>query len=441
MTTIKKTIGLLVGDEMDWPDTLEALMRRMGPITHAGKTYEIEVRRLRIDPFSLKDASKYDLVIDRLAYWHFTPREWLKKAALVNGTYLLNNPFTFQSMEKHSAYCAMIRLGLNIPETWLIPQKAAPAGYQEKWRKTAERYHDLFDLPAIADQIGYPLFMKPFDGGGWRDVTCIRDREALLKAYDKSEQTLMHLQRGIADYDVFCRSLAIGPQVANLRFNPDKPQHSRYQIEHDFLTPKDGREVRIITKLINAFFRWDFNSCETIHKDGVVWPIDFANACPDIAVHSLHYYYPWAIEALASWSLFCAITERPMHIAMNPQDYFAVGDSERSYDEKLTAYEELADAHFQREAFEAFRAESLGGINDHMWELVQSEEFDEILEQTIGSIFPRGEQMAFYRHYKGLLGHWVQSHPNYVPPQAEEAPEDEPAPEPEATPAEAEAAE
>lgn len=420
-TPIKKTIGLLVGDELDWPDTIEALHRAMGPtVTYDGKTYEIEIRRLRIDPFSLSDPNKYDLVIDRLAYWHFTPREWLKKAALVDDTYLLNNPFTFQSMEKHSAYCAMIRLGLHIPETWLIPQKVGPSAYQEKFRRTAERYHDLFDLAKIAEKIGYPLFMKPFDGGGWRDVTKITNRQGLLRAYDASNETLMHLQQGLDNYDVFTRSLAIGPQVINLKFAPEKPQHARYVIDHGFLSEEEGREVRVITKLINAFFRWDFNSCETIHKDGKVWPIDFANACPDIAVHSLHYYYPWAIKALYSWAVFCAVTERPMRIAMEPKPYFAVADSERTYAEKLDEYEAMADEHFQAEAFEAFRAESLSEVDGVMWDMVQTQEFDQILKQTIEDKYPPQEQSSFYGHFKGLLGHWVQSHAKHWGPDADE---------------------
>jgi hypothetical protein len=421
MSAITKTIGLLVGDEVDWPETLEALAKRLGrEIKWQGKTYEVDVKRMRIDPFSLRDPSKHDVIIDRLAYWHYAPREWLKKVALIDDVYLLNNPFTFQSMEKHSAYCAMIRLGLNIPETWLIPQKQGPAAYKEKYRRTAEKYHDLFDLPEIADKIGYPLFMKPFDGGGWREVTRIKDRDGLLKAYDASGQTLMHLQQGLADYDVFCRSLAIGPQVINLRFVPDKPHHARYQIDHGFLSEKDGREVRVITKLINAFFRWDFNSCETIHKDGKVWPIDFANACPDIAVYSLHYYYPWAIKALLAWSLFCAVTERPMHIELNTKPYFEVADSDRSYDEKLDAYEKLADGHFQKAEFEAFCAEALPHLGDAVFDLVRSVEFDEILDRTVQEIFPPREHRAFLEHFRGLLGHWVQSQPQYVPPPGSE---------------------
>ena len=416
--SIEKTIGILVGDEVDWPATLEARIKRIGPVKYGGKTYSVGTRRMRIDPFSLKDPSKCDVIIDRLAYWHFAPREWLKKVALIDGTYLLNNPFTFQSMEKHSAYCAMVRLGLHIPETWLIPQKTAPTAFKEKYRRTAERYHNLFDLPEIAESIGYPLFMKPFDGGGWREVTKIKDRDGLIRAYNASGQTLMHLQQGLDDYDVFTRSLAIGPQVTSLKFCPEKPHHARYQVEHGFLDADAGREVRIITKLVNSFFRWDFNSCETIHKDGKIWPIDFANACPDIAVTSLHYYYPWAIKALLSWSIFSAVSERPMKIAMNPDPYFEIADSDRSYEEKLTAYEALADAHFQREEFEAFREDQLSGLDEAMWELAQTEEFAEIIEKTVAVTFPPNEHSAFSEHFKGLLGHWVQS----TDPNPEEAP-------------------
>ena len=170
---IVNKIGLLLGDEEDWPSTLEALARRFNPtIKYRRKSYQIKVERIRIHPFKLSAPTSYNLVIDRLAYWHYNPREWLKKAALLNHVYLLNNPFTFQSMEKHSAYCAMLRLGLNIPDTWLIPAKTGPD--TEKYRTTAAKYHDMFNLPEIANEITYPLFMKPFDGGGWRGVSQIK---------------------------------------------------------------------------------------------------------------------------------------------------------------------------------------------------------------------------------------------------------------------------
>src|SRR3569832_1582244 len=99
--------------------------------------------------------------INRLAYWYYHPREWLKKVALMDDVYLLNSPFTFQSMEKHAAYCAMIRLGLKVPRTVLVPFKNPPEN--PRYATTAARYNQAFDLGAIAADIGYPLFMKPYD--------------------------------------------------------------------------------------------------------------------------------------------------------------------------------------------------------------------------------------------------------------------------------------
>ncbi len=403
-----KKIGLLLGDENDWPSALEAMARRYESVRYGGQTFQILVERVRIHPFHLHWSTTYNLVIDRLAWWHYQPREWLKKIALMNGVYLLNNPFTFQSMEKHSAYCAMLRLGLHIPETWLIPPKSGPD--TEKYRITAARYHDHFNLEEIAQHIGYPLFMKPFDGGGWRSVTRIDNQDQLHAAYNASGQTLMHLQAGLQDYDVFVRSLAIGPQVISLRYDPDQPMHGRYQIDHQFVSKEKGREARILTKTINAFFRWDFNSCEAILKDDLLWAIDFANACPDIALTSLHYYFPWAIKALFAWSLYSLVSERKMRITIaDIEAYFEIADSERSYEEKLQEYERLADLHFEQAPFEEFRETVLADLDEIMWEFVQQPEFDHILVETVRSTFPPHEHDRFIAHFRGLLSHWVAS--------------------------------
>jgi hypothetical protein len=405
---MKKRIGLLLGDEEDWPTTFEALVRRLGPaIPYNRKKYSIEVERIRIHPFQLDSPSRYDLVIDRLAYWHLNPREWLKKIALVNRVYLLNNPFTFQSMEKHSAYCAMIRFGMNVPETWLIPTKAGPD--TEKYRVTARKYHDMFDLPAIAGQLDYPLYMKPFDGGGWRDVSRIENPAQLMEVYDRSGSIQMHLQAGLDGFDVFVRSLAIGPQVISMRYDPSQPMHNRYQIDHQFLPADKGREAGLVTRLINATFRWDFNSCEAILKDDVLWLIDFANACPDIALTSLHYYFPWALKALAAWSLYCTISGRRMRISMDFDRYFSIADSDRTYAEKLEAYDQLAQKHFETEKFNEFRHTQLQHLDEVMWELVGSAEFDGILVNTVQSTFSAYEHERFIAHYRGLMDHWRQA--------------------------------
>ncbi len=404
MTT--KKIGLLLSDEDDWPVAFEQLHARFKPnFAYHGATLTTEVERIRIHPFNLRAPTTYDLVIDRLAYWHFHPREWLKKAVLVNNVYALNNPFTFQSMEKHSAYCAMIRLGLHIPETWLIPAKTGPD--TEKYRRTTARYHDWFDLPGIAEQVGYPLYMKPFDGGGWRGVSRIGDAADLMRSYDASGQSMMHLQQGLESFDVFVRALAIGPQVNLFNYDPSQPMHNRYQIDRDFLSPEKAQEATAIVKTINAFFRWEFNSCESILKDGLLQPIDFANACPDIAIISLHYYFPWAIKSLLAWSLFSLATDRQMRLSMNTHDYFAIADSDMSYEEKLAGYEALADAFFETERFNEFRATELAHLDETMWQQAQAPEFDAMLVQLVRSTFPPHEHDAFIAHFRGLIQLWV----------------------------------
>ena len=272
-----------------------------------------------MEPFDLRDRPRYELVIDRLAYWYYLPREWLKKVALMDDVYLLNSPFTFQAMEKHAAYCAMIRLGLKVPPTVLVPHKDPPDN--ARFQYTAARYNQPFDLPAIAEKIGYPLFMKPYDGGQWIGVSRVRNREELERTYDDSGRRLMHLQASVEDFDVFARSLSIGPETMVMKFRPDKPMHDRYEVAHDFLTPELGDEVLTISRLVNAFFHWEFNSCECLVRGDQVHPIDYANASPDVALTSLHYYFPWAMKALLKWCTFCLVTgrrprRRPRHAAL-----------------------------------------------------------------------------------------------------------------------------
>ena len=154
--------------------------------------------------------------------------------------------------------------------------------------------------------------MKPYDGGQWVGVTRIKDEAMLRKTYDESGERLMHLQESIEGFDKFARSLSIGAETMVMDFRPDEPMHNRYAVSHDFLSPETGEEVLTISRLINAFFRWEFNSCETLVRGTEAHPIDYANASPDVALTSLHYYWPWAISALLKWSIFCTVTGRPL---------------------------------------------------------------------------------------------------------------------------------
>lgn len=404
----RPVIGLLLGTENDWPVAFETLVREAVPrIRSGGETFEFLTERVPIEPFDLRAKPRYAAVIDRVAYWYPHPREWLKKVAMMDEVYLLNNPFTFQSMEKHTAFCGMIRLGLEIPPTWLLPSKLGPD--HEKYAPTAQRYNRLFDLRAIAREMGYPHYIKPYDGGAWVGVTRVEDDEALERAYDESGRRLMHLQKAIEGYDVFVRSLSIGPQTMVMRYRPDRPQHDRYAVEHGFLSDETGEEVVTIGQLINAFFRWEFNSCETLVRDGVVHPIDFANAVPDVALTSLHFYFPWAMTSLVRWIVFCVATGRKMAIDMNKRKYFEVGDrDDLSYREKLGEYRKLARAYFEEEHFREFCEEALPDFDERAAAWFTSDAFDDLLVATVRGTFPDHEHERFIEHYRGLLEHWAE---------------------------------
>jgi hypothetical protein len=407
MAEVEHIIGLLLGTEDDWPRAFETLVQRLGPVTDdAGRTHRMESRRVSIEPFNLRDKPRHSLVIDRLAHWYYHPREWLKKVALMDGVYLLNSPFTFQSMEKHAAYCAMMRLGLKVPGTVLVPYKNPVDN--SRWAYTAARYNQPFDLDEVADTLGYPLFMKPYDGGAWVGVSKIRNSDELHAAYDTSGGRLMHLQQSVEGYDVFARSLTIGPETMVMKFRPELPMHDRYAVEHGFLSPGTGAEVVTISRLVNAFFRWEFNSCESLVRGADVHPIDYANACPDVALTSLHYYFPWAMSALLRWSVFCVVTGRRFRLDTDTWRYFEIADSDRSYAEKLDGYRRLTDEYFDIERYQDFCARKLGHVDELVYDWVRSPEFDTLLVDTVRATYPAHEQDRFAEHFRGLLGAWVR---------------------------------
>jgi hypothetical protein len=404
---VEHTIGLLLGTEDDWPRAYQALLSRLGVVTDdQGREHRIRSVRVTIEPFNLRDKPQHDLVIDRLAYWYYHPREWLKKIALMDDVYLLNSPFTFQSMEKHAAYCAMIRLGLKVPETVLVPFKNPLDN--SRYAYTAARYNQPFDLDATAAPVGYPMFMKPYDGGAWVGVSKIRNAVELHAAYDASGERLMHLQAAVENYDVFARSLTIGPETMVMKFRPELPMHDRYAVEHDFLDAAVGDEVVTISRLVNAFFRWEFNSCESLIRGSDVYPIDYANACPDVAITSLHYYFPWAMSALLRWTVYCVVTGRRPRLDTDTSAYFAIADqSDLSYGEKLAAYRRLSDSYFEVDRYQDFCANHLASVDDIVFDWVSSEEFRSLLRETVQSTYPADEHEKFLGHFGGLIDAWI----------------------------------
>jgi hypothetical protein len=193
-----------------------------------------------------------------------------------------------------------------------------------------------------------------------------------------------------------------------VRFEPSQHGHYRYLVDHEFLAPELEHEVATISRLVNAFFRWELNSCEVIVKDGQALPIDYANASPDMALVSLHYYFPWAIKSLIAWCIFCTVTGRSMRINQDTRDYFEIGDrADLVYEEKLERFGQLADTYFQAEEFEVFRAKVLPQLDELMVEYVESVEFDDLLVHSIRLEVEPERQEEMIERCRSLVQRWA----------------------------------
>ena len=408
MAKITRRIGLSLGADICWPICYEALLRQLDLSVPQGKdSLHFDVERVFIEPFDLQQPCKYDLVVDRLTHWYHTSREWIKKSIVMDDLYVFNNPWTLQSMEKQTTYCAMMRLGFPVPKTWMIP----PKQYTESadLQPTLKQYAKLFDLGAIGDSIGYPQFMKPYDGGAWVGVTAIKNREALLSAYDQSGTRVMHLQHGVPDHDAFVRCIGLGPQWLCVNYDPDAPLHDRYRMDVDFLSTQDENLLANMTMVINAFFGWDFNSCESLRSNGIWHPIDFANACPDSQVTSLHFHFPWLIKANLRWSLYCAATKRKLDTDLNWKEYFRIADKDIPFDEKLAGYVAIAEDRFQADDFYEFCDKHLSHLDELALEFFGTELVHDAIRQKVTALYPEHEIDEFTKLFWNRIQNWRQS--------------------------------
>ena len=408
MATHTRRIGLSLGADICWPICFEALLDKLDLSIPDGKnTLKFSVDRVHIEPFDLQQGCDYDVVIDRLTHWYHTSREWIKKAILTDDLYVFNNPWTLQSMEKQTTYCAMMRLGFPVPKTWLVP----PKSYVESGdlQPTLKRYAKLFDLGEIGDSIGYPLFMKPYDGGAWVGVTAIKDQKTLLKAYDDSGTRVMHLQKGVTPHDMFVRCVGLGPQWRYVNYHPDAPLHDRYGMDVDFLSTQDQNTLAQMTMVINSFFGWDFNSCESLRSDGVWHPIDFANGCPDSQVTSLHFHFPWLIKSNLRWAIFCAATKRRMKTDLNWHEYFAIAEKDLPFEEKLDAYAKIAMDRMNAEEFYEFCDKHLGHLDEVALEFFGTDTVLEAIRQKVESLYPKHEIDEFTDLFWNRIQSWRTS--------------------------------
>lgn len=404
MAELTRRIGLSLGADVCWPIAFTQILERLDlAIPWEGDTLRFEAERMTIDPFHLREPVKYHVVMDRLTHWYHTRREWIKKAVILDDVYVFNNPWSVQSMEKLTTYSCMIRLGFPVPDTWLVP----PHSYDEMadLEVTLERYARHFDLGAIGRELGYPMFMKPYDGGGWRAVSRLADESALREAYDRSGKLVMMLQEAIDPFDRFVRCVGLGPQTRVILYDPSAPLHERYTMEKDFLDEGERYLIDGMTLVINAFHGWDFNSCECLRREGVWHPIDFANPCPDSQVTSLHYHFPWLIKANLRWAVFAAATRRGMK-TVEWQPYFDAVEEGMTLKERIDALLPLAHQRFDTEQFEEFCDEHLGHLDEVTWEWFGTDAALDAVRRKVSALFPPHEVDEFADLFYSRVQRW-----------------------------------
>jgi hypothetical protein len=287
--TVKK-VGILVGREKTFPVSLiESINERGGG--------DVVAEFVKVGGVRLDWSKEYDLIIDRISHEVPFYRAFLKRAAL-EGTKIINNPFWWSADDKFFNYSLAAKLGVAIPKTVLLPQKAYIEGI------TSESLRNLefpLDWQAIADYVGFPAIIKPFDGGGWKNVSRVNSLEELWKVYDTTGTLCMTLQEMI-DWDQFVRCYCIGQQdVLIMPYDPRKPYLSGEQYVHNptYLTAEVADRVANDVLTLNRALGYDINTVEFAIKDDIPYAIDFMNPAPDAELASVgEFYHNWLTKAV-----------------------------------------------------------------------------------------------------------------------------------------------
>jgi hypothetical protein len=296
-----KRVGVLVGREKTFPDALIKNINERGN----GKTVAefIKLGGIRHD-----DPPKYDLVIDRISHEVPFYRATLKRMAL-EGTTIINNPFWWSADDKFFNYSLAKKLGVAVPKTVLLPQKDYMTGIVSESLRNLEF---PLDWQGILDYVGLPAFLKPFDGGGWKNVSKVNSLEELWAEYDQTGTLCMTLQESI-DFDQFVRCYCVGQEeVMIMAYDPRKPYLSGEQYIHDpdYLKPELADRVKKDVRTLCTALGYDINTVEFAIKDGIPYAIDFMNPAPDAELASVgEFYHNWITNAVTEL-VFKRLSER-----------------------------------------------------------------------------------------------------------------------------------
>jgi hypothetical protein len=311
-----KKVGLLVGRERTFPVSLiESINERGGG--------EVVAEFVKVGGVRHDAGVGYDLIIDRISHEVPFYRAFLKRATL-EGTIVINNPFWWSADDKFFNYSLATKLGVAIPRTVLLPQKNYIEGI------TSESLRNLefpLDWQSIADYVGFPAIIKPFDGGGWKNVSRVNNLEELWKVYDTTDTLCMTLQEMI-DWDEFVRCYCIGQEdVLIMPYDPRKAYLSGEQYVHDPTYLKADVAARVAQDVLtlNRALGYDINTVEFAIKDDVPYAIDFMNPAPDAELASVgEFYHNWLTKAVTDLVFRRLAQPRPERVYrwdvfLNPQ--------------------------------------------------------------------------------------------------------------------------
>lgn len=287
-----KKIGILFGRERSFP---EACIARINEKNIEGITAEA----VRIDKVVQGESSGYAVIIDRISQDVPFYRAYLKNAALC-GTAVINNPFWWSADEKFFNNCLMTKLDVPVPKTVIIPSSTLPAD------TTPESFSNLaypMDWENIFKYIGFPAYMKPHAGGGWKSVYKVENVDDFFQKHGETEELIMMLQEEIV-FDEYYRCYCIGGKdVRIMSYEPRNPHHLRYAADFHPDQEKLDKMTKIVLRICN-YLGYDFNTVELALRDGVPYAIDFCNPAPDAEITSVgQENFDWVVEAAANFAI------------------------------------------------------------------------------------------------------------------------------------------
>lgn len=295
-----KKIGILFGKERSFP---MALIDRINSKNIDG----IKAEPVHIDKVVQGDAGEYAVIFDRISQDVPFYRAFLKDAA-ISGTAVINNPFWWSADEKFFNNCLAVKIGVPVPKTVILPSKELPDDTTEL---SFSNLAYPMDWEGIFNYVGFPAYMKPFAGGGWKNVYRLDSLEDFFQKHAETGQLVMLLQEEIK-FDEYYRCYCIGgKQVRIMPYEPRNPHHLRYVA--DFKpSPERFKLMEDIVLRINQYLGYDFNTVELALRDGVPYAIDFCNPAPDADIASVgEENFAWVVETVANYAIKKAMEQKP----------------------------------------------------------------------------------------------------------------------------------